>query len=199
MLLWLIVFVGNYSKNIPAAKLFDNTVLLINTYSDDKGEFPGLVADTISQNVFTLIYEFPDTIISKSKKLDILHLMIYNQDYATRVYRAILFDRVKKLDPIVLSHIEFIAPLLFCHYCEDTKALSIVKEYNTINDLYVFPDMYRSYYDYLMRKIATIDVDSPEQKSLKVIYKNTWNSRLLRQKLIDKYPIFKSPDSRSLK
>lgn len=172
--------------------VFNKTLSLINEYSDVHGEHTGIITATIADNVYEIIYQHDDSVISFEKKLDLLHLMLFNQRYASNYYRSIIFDKVLNQDSLVLGRGEFITPLLFCHYCGDTKVLEIIRNNNCLNyGVDQFPEEYKVYFQQLFSRLKSIDSSQVPNSKLKVDFKHMGITRNLRQELLKKYPDFK--------
>lgn len=171
--------------------VFNKTLSLISKYSDFHGEHTGSVTASIADNVYEIIYQHDDSVVSLEKKLDLLHLMLFNQRYASNYYRSIIFDKVLNQDSLILGRGEFITPLLFCHYCGDTKVLKIIRTNNCLNfELNQFPEEYKIYFQQLFSKLKSIDSSQVPNSKLKVDLKYMGIARNLKQVLLEKYPVF---------
>lgn len=197
LILLLIVIVGfllraTEKEGSAALVLFNKTLSLMNEYSDVHGEHTGAITACIADNVYKIIYQHDDSVISLEKKLDLLHLMLFNQRYASNYYRSIIFDKVLNQDSLVLGRGEFVTSLLFCHYCGDTKVLEIIRNNNCLNyRVDQFPEEYKVYFQHLFSRLKSIDSSQVPNSKLKVDFKHMGITRNLRQELLKKYPVFK--------
>jgi len=132
---------SNYNKTLDALK---DTIVAI-----------GPPQKKIAESVFEILYEYNDSIISKQQKLDILHLMIFKEEYTTRYYRSFIFSKIRAEEDLVFLNIEYILPLFFCHYCKETDHLCMIKERELIIDS--LPKFYDSYYSELLKIISKVN------------------------------------------
>jgi hypothetical protein len=175
-----------------ALVMFNKTLSLINEYSYAHGEHTGSIAAIIADNVYKIVYIYDDSAICLEKKLDLLHLMLFNQRYASNQYRSIIFDKVLNQDSLILGRGEFITPLLFCHYCGDTKVLESIRNNNCLNfELDQFPEEYKNYFQQLVDILKSIDSSQVSNSKLKITLRFMSMTRNLREELLKKYPIFK--------
>lgn len=171
-----------------ALTLFNKTIALISEYSDSK-EYNGPICETISSNVYSIVYNFSDSLFALKKKLDLLHLMLFNQKVASSSYRSIIFNKVLAQDTVVLGRREFVAPLLFCYYCGDTKVLEAIRNNDTLSiEIDSLPQGYQAYFKQLLSKIQSIDCSQNPNSRLAVDLNILGLARNLKPELLKKYP-----------
>jgi len=188
--LFILFIIANNAKG-KCNCLFDNTLNLICNYSTNNGEYIH-ISDSIATNVYNIVYDNIDELcpISIEDKLDLLHLMIIYQEYATRDYRNKIFHAFLKNDSIILAHPLFIAPFIFCHYCENTEITKHFKKtYSNTNFKYC-TKVYSNYFEKLLNKIFQIDVLNNENPRLSQMHKYFYFTLTLQKELLTKYPDF---------
>ena len=124
---------------------FDKTIRLIFDYNSVEHEFVAAKNGTeIAKRVYAILYNTDDTLISKERKMDLLHRMILLECFAVRAYRDML-DFDKNFD-MLAKHPEYCIPLMCGYYAnmEQYEFIDIDSFENNIDEF--VPPSYVPYY-----------------------------------------------------
>ena len=124
---------------------YDKTIRLIFDYNSVEHEFVAAKNGTeIAKRVYAILYNTDDTLISKERKMDLLHRMILLECFAVRAYRDML-DFDKNFD-MLAKHPEYCIPLMCGYYAnmEQYEFIDIDSFENNIDEF--VPPSYVPYY-----------------------------------------------------
>lgn len=158
---------SSFPQGPASYKAIDSTSYLIKSNKDSADNFVnGPITKTIAENVWKIVYGSNST-YSDSIKLRMVFLMLLNQEYSSRYYRAMLFDKVLKGDSLVLSKPEFVIPFIFCSYCHSSNVMATLKN-STYKNLKItnLPMEYRKVYQFYQVYIEDIDISLPDSSKL---------------------------------
>lgn len=158
---------SSFPQGPASYKAIDSTSYLIKSNKDSADNFVnGPITKTIAENVWKIVYGSNST-YSDSIKLRMVFLMLLNQEYSSRYYRAMLFDKVLKGDSLVLSKPEFVIPFIFCSYCHSSNVMATLKN-STYKNLKItnLPMEYRKVYQFYQVYIEDIDISLPDTSKL---------------------------------
>jgi hypothetical protein len=164
---------SSFSQGPASYKAIDSTSYLIKSNKDSADNFVnGPMTKTIAENVWKIVYDSNST-YSDSIKLRMVFLMLLNQEYSSRYYRAMLFDKVLKGDSLVLSKPEFVIPFIFCSYCHSSNVLAALKN-GTYKNLRLtnLPMEYRKVYQFYQVSIEDIDLSLPDTSKLNADFRH---------------------------
>ena len=124
---------------------YDKTIHLIFDYNSVEHEFVAAKNGTeIAKRVYAILYNTDDTLISKERKMDLLHRMILLECFAVRAYRDML-DFDKNFD-MLAKYPEYCIPLMCGYYAnmEQYEFIDIDSFENNIDEF--VPPSYVPYY-----------------------------------------------------
>lgn len=111
----------------------------------------GVKEEEIADRVFHVLYAVDDSVISKEKKIDLLHQMLFFHDHATREYWCNYIHPEHKwnLYDKILDHPEYSVPLM---NAPSVKLFDFVDLTSFENDMEKYiPPSYCSYYQEYLR------------------------------------------------
>ncbi len=125
---------------------YDETIRLIFDYNSIEHEIVAAKnGHEVANRVYTLLYETSDDVISKEKKMDLLHTMILLDCFATRAYRSDMLNFDKNFD-IISKHPEYCFPLM-CGYYASMEQFDFIDIDSFENKIAEFvPASYEPYY-----------------------------------------------------
>ena len=124
---------------------YDKTIHLIFDYNSVEHEIEAAKNGTeIAKRVYAVLYNTDDTLISKERKMDLLHRMILLECFAVRAYRDML-DFDKDFD-MLAKHPEYCIPLM-CGYYANMEQFAFIDIDSFENKLEeIVPPSYVPYY-----------------------------------------------------
>ena len=164
---------SSFSQGLTSFKSIDTVSYLIKSNKDSADNFVnGPMTKTIAEQVWKIVYD-PSSTYSDSIKLRMLFLMLLNQEYSSRYYRAILFDKVLKGDSLILSKPEFVIPFIFCSYCHSSNFLAAIKNSTHKNLKFSnLPVEFRKVFQFYQVYIEDIDISMPDTSKLNADFRN---------------------------
>jgi len=148
---------GQKYINCTDSILYFHTVDLICKYSNAKGEFPGIEADSIAKSVYYIVYSSKDPRITIEDKLDLIHLMIYYQKYSSNIYRSIVKRNFSDNDSLIFQNTFSIMPISICYYCDSILIYKLASKISVEDGHFDFDSQYYNhYYLQLFRLISSV-------------------------------------------
>lgn len=141
-----VTFPCNKGMEVSPEDIYDKAIRLIfdfNSVEHSDGAIP--MDYEITRRVYHLLYEINDDVMSKEKKLDLLHTMILLDRFAVIVYRGDVLDVDKNFD-MISKHPEYCLPLM-CGYYASMAQFEFVDIDSFENNIDEFvPSFYVPYY-----------------------------------------------------
>jgi hypothetical protein len=137
-------------------KLFDSTLNLIFMQAPAKGDATGR-ENAITENVYKIVYETPDSVISIERKLDILHLMVYFGKQNADPFKNRIRNKFMANDSIIERKIIFLLPITFSSYGGEklAKRITALNKDSLKNATTQLNGYYAKYYSSLIDLIFT--------------------------------------------